>query len=320
MVLAAGLGTRLLPITKDIPKPVVPIMNVPNLLHIFYLLKRAGIEDVILNLHHLPRKIENYLTNLPNLGLEVSYSFEEKLLGTGGGLKKAEPFFDGEPFVLANCDFVSNVDLLPFIDRHFERGASSTMLLVEDPKRQSRYSKVGVSKNGNMCALPSFQSDTPQRHGIFTGIHILDGQIFKHLIPEPSGVNELGYPGLMKTQPETVFADFLGDAFWYDTGDVPAVWESTQFLMRNFIEPSSFVQGLWKHWNFDFNTNTNSIWGKTTQLGKKVVIGKQVVIGDNVVIGDGAALENCIVLEGTTINPNEKLNRVIAYKDSRLTF
>src|SRR4051812_30310051 len=105
MILSAGLGTRLLPITGTLPKPLVPILNIPNVVHTLDLLKRAGIKQVVLNLHHLSKQIEEYFGDGSRWGLDVRYSFESTLLGTGGGLKKAEAFFEGEPFVLANCDF-----------------------------------------------------------------------------------------------------------------------------------------------------------------------------------------------------------------------
>src|SRR5687768_14967627 len=101
MVLAAGLGTRLQPITQKTPKPLVPVLNVPNILHSLYLLKRVGITEIILNLHHLPDQLEQFLGDGSRWGLKLAYSREQQLLGTGGGLKKAEKFFDGQPLVLA---------------------------------------------------------------------------------------------------------------------------------------------------------------------------------------------------------------------------
>ena len=89
MVLCAGLGTRLSPITETLPKPLVPVLNVPNLLHSLYLLKRAGIVDIVLNTHHLPEQIESFLGDGSRWDLRLHFSREKTLLGTGGGVKKA---------------------------------------------------------------------------------------------------------------------------------------------------------------------------------------------------------------------------------------
>src|SRR5262249_29522472 len=113
MVLCAGLGTRLKPITEKIPKPLVPVLNVPNLVHTLHLLKRTGIDEIVINTYHLPQALEDYLGDGRRWKMRIHYSRESVLLGTGGGLKKAEPFFEGEPFLLANCDFITNVDLQP---------------------------------------------------------------------------------------------------------------------------------------------------------------------------------------------------------------
>ena len=113
MLLAAGLGTRLLPITEKTPKPLVPVLNVANILYGLFLLKRCGIEEVVLNLHHLPQAIEDYLKDGKPWGMHIEYSREQLLLGTGGGLKKAEAFFNKEPLVLVNCTCPRGLFTLP---------------------------------------------------------------------------------------------------------------------------------------------------------------------------------------------------------------
>ena len=113
MILSAGLGTRLLPVTGKLPKPLVPVLNIANILFGISLLKKAGIRDVIINTHHLPDTLENFFKKNHSWGIHISFSREEILMGTGGGVKKAEPFFQGQPFVLLNCDFITNIDLTP---------------------------------------------------------------------------------------------------------------------------------------------------------------------------------------------------------------
>ena len=104
MVLAAGRGTRLAPITHTTPKPLVPVAGRPLLEHILDLLRAGGIQDVVVNLHHLGHVIEQHLGDGRRFGLHIRYSWEDPILDTGGGIKRAEPLLGGEPFVVINGD------------------------------------------------------------------------------------------------------------------------------------------------------------------------------------------------------------------------
>jgi UTP-glucose-1-phosphate uridylyltransferase len=111
MVLAAGLGTRLAPITHTTPKPLVPVAGRPLLEHLLEFLRAGGIEEVVINLHHLGAKIQAHVGDGARFGLHVVYSAEDPILDTGGGIKKAEPLLAGEPFVVANGDSLLEVRL-----------------------------------------------------------------------------------------------------------------------------------------------------------------------------------------------------------------
>ena len=244
MILCAGLGTRLLPITEKSPKPLVPVLNVPNLVHTISLLKRSGIEEIVVNLHHLPLLIEQYLGDGRRWGVKIHFSHESALLGTGGGLKKAESFFGGESFVLANCDFITNMDLRPLIAQHRERRATATMILLEDETLQPLYSKVGIDRDGYLCSLPSSQTRPPSRTGIFTGVHILENETLRYLKAVPSGINEILYPALMKESPTQVFGQFVKDTYWYDTGDLSTFWSTSMKLLGRLADGDVDLEGL----------------------------------------------------------------------------
>ena len=132
MVLAAGLGTRLRPLTNAIPKPLVPIANRPLLEYTFALLAGAGVREAIVNTHHLPDIFEAGLRDLDASGLTLHLSRERRILGTAGGLKKAESFLGAGTFLLLNGDFLVDIDLRQVLDFHEKQGAAATMVLMPD--------------------------------------------------------------------------------------------------------------------------------------------------------------------------------------------
>src|SRR5690606_11225089 len=126
---------------------------------------RAGIREVILNLHHLPQALETFLGDGSQWEMKIAFSKEQTLLGTGGGVKKAEPFFDKKPFVLVNCDFISNVDLLPLIKKHEESRSLASMVLWDNAQMQAFYSKVGIDGEGRLVSLPLLSTKEASRTG-----------------------------------------------------------------------------------------------------------------------------------------------------------
>src|SRR5690606_23168385 len=112
---------------------------------------------------HLPDPIERYLGTGEAWGMRLAYSREQLLLGTGGGLKKAESFFDGEPLILINCDFITNADLKGFIQKHQAARSLCSMVLWENAQAQAFYSKVGIDGEGHLCSLPLLTIGEPVR-------------------------------------------------------------------------------------------------------------------------------------------------------------
>ncbi|MCB0403862.1 MAG: nucleotidyltransferase family protein, partial [Bdellovibrionales bacterium] len=196
MILAAGLGTRMAPVTDSIPKPLVPILNIPNIIHNIQLLTHAGIEEIVINTFHLGSKLAEALGDGTSLGVQLHYSVEETLLGTGGGVKHAEKLLGNEAFVLCNSDLITDLDLNAAIDFHFSHEALATMVLLDDAKKKRRYANVGTDEAGRLCQLPSKTTRAPNRTGIFTGIHILQPDAHRYLKPVFSGINQVLYPQL----------------------------------------------------------------------------------------------------------------------------
>lgn len=336
MVLCAGLGTRLLPVTEKFPKPLVPVLNVPNLAHTLFLLRKAGIEEVIINTYHLPRLLEDYLGDGQRCRMKAHYSRESVLLGTGGGLKKAEAFFAGEPFVLANCDFITNVDLFPLIQQHLQRQAIATMVLLKDDTLQPLYSKVGVDENGCLCSLPSCQTRTPSQTGIFTGIHILENEVLQHLKEVPCGINEVLYPRLMKESPSKVFAPFMKDSYWFDTGDVPAFWSTSMKLLERLANGDGNLKellslhgkyvekrpGIWLPEDVSVPAGVELvgpvILDRSVSLGKASRLGPFTILDEGAVIGEDARLSHFVGLGGARVSSGESCDGGLQFQAARL--
>lgn len=319
MLLAAGLGTRLLPITEKVPKPLVPVLNVANVLYGLFLLKRAGVTEVILNLHHLPQCIEDFLGDGAEWGLRLEYSRETLLLGTGGGLKKAEPFFEKKPFILINCDFILHTDLKPFIQKHQAVGSLASMLLWENAHAQAFYSKVGIDGEGRLCSLPLVTTREPVRTGIFTGIHFLEPEVFGYLEEVPSGINQVLYPALMREKQNRCYGFFLENATWYDTGELPTIWSASMKLLdslmsgdgplREFLKTFGKYEekrpGIWAHAGVSLPTNATLhaplILGADCKIGDRVTLGPHAVIGDGCIVENDASLTKFVALKQSRI-------------------
>lgn len=237
MVLAAGLGTRLRPLTNDRPKALVEL-NGKTLLEITLARLRAfGIRDVILNAHHFADQIESYLRQHDNFGMHVEVSREDVLLDTGGGLKQAAEFFlstPEEPFLMHNVDVLSTIDFGQLTQFHRERGALAT--LAVQPRRTSRY--LLFDQRGQLCgrrlgndpetvewAVPVDRSE-----GLaFCGIQIISPHLLQFMTEE--GVFSIITTYLrLAAQGERIVAYRADASYWRDLGTIEHLQQAEQDL------------------------------------------------------------------------------------------
>ena len=150
MVLAAGFGNRLQPLTSILPKPMFPVLGRPLLSHTFDILKSANITDIAVNVHHLPDYIIDYYENEKPPDLNLYFSREEKILGTAGGIKKMENFLKDDPFILINSDIISDINLNKVIDFHKVNNSKLTLVVRQDisyfPSLREYKTLYGLSK------------------------------------------------------------------------------------------------------------------------------------------------------------------------------
>jgi NDP-sugar pyrophosphorylase family protein len=182
MVLAAGLGTRLAPLTDRVPKPLLEVGGRPMIEYPLRMLAVAGVEEVVVNLHHLGERIREALGDGARYGLRIRYSPEDPILETGGAIAHARPLLGDEPFVVANCDALLDPDLEAVWRLHERYGALATLVVRADPQAE-RYGALDLDSTGiirRFLGKPG-NVDAPLERRMFCGVHVLSPAIFAHL-------------------------------------------------------------------------------------------------------------------------------------------
>ncbi len=229
MVLAAGLGTRLRPLTDTIPKPLLPVAGRPILLWNLLLLKRHGITDIIINLHHLGEQIVQALGDGSRFGMRVAYSHEPVLLGTGGGIKQAAPFLKDGSFLVLNGDTLSACDLTGLLSAHRAGGALVTLALREDPEA-ARWGPVTVDAHSRILQIngaPPLR-DPPKPLPLpcmFAGIHLLEPAVLDDIPPGPGSIIDV-YLSLLRQG--RMLQGYRMSGYWSDVGTSERYAEAQQ--------------------------------------------------------------------------------------------
>jgi NDP-sugar pyrophosphorylase family protein len=233
MILAAGLGTRLKPLTNTIPKALIPLNQKTILEHLIVHLKQSGITEIIINLHHFPEKIAEFLKAHHNFDIHIEVSYEENLLDTGGGLKKARWFLDdGKPFLLHNVDVVSNLNLDQMLRYHLHKNGLATLavrarntsryLLFDPHDRLAGWEDLDLRQK--KLVTPA---GTAVRPCSFMGIHIISADIFTRL-PAAEKFSIITAYLDMAAEKNSIYA-FYADAYtWSDLGRLQSLQAAEQ--------------------------------------------------------------------------------------------
>ena len=220
MILAAGLGTRLRPLTEHIPKPLLPLAGTPIIVWNLLLLRQHGFKEVMINLHHLGHMIEHQLGDGSPWGIRIRYSNEPIILGTGGGIKAVESFFEGEPFVVMNGDTLMELNLTALVDQHLAQGGVATMVLREDPDVE-RWGVVETTLDHRVLAingqgLRSQTSGSSILRYMFAGVHVIHPRLLVHCPPgQPSSIID-GY--VAELAGGSLIHGFIAKGYWSDIG------------------------------------------------------------------------------------------------------
>jgi mannose-1-phosphate guanylyltransferase len=299
-VMAAGVGTRLEPLTLAVPKPMVPVCNIPIMEYNISLLKKNGLLDITANLHYFPEHIENYFKDGSSHGVRMSYSFEEELMGTAGGVKKMAGLSGlsaGDNAVVLSADVLTDINLGALIDFHKDSGSKATMALVEVDDT----SEFGVVVTDNAGRITAFQEKPKKEEALSrlvnTGVYILEKEVID-LIP-PETFYDFGkqlFPLLVKNN--VPFFGFSAGSYWKDIGNI------SNYLGANFDAARGTIK-----------TSFDS--GKALRPGVVVSAGSHV---DDGVVFSGAAVigPGCTIEKGVSVKDSVLWSGVRVGKDASI--
>lgn len=303
MLLAAGYGERMLPITRVVPKPLIPVLGRPLAPQILSRLATEGIDEAVINLHHLPQRLREAFGDGTAFGLRaLHFSLEEdRLLGTGGGLARAAAHLTGAGTILVrNSDFLADIPLAAVIASHLRSGCPATLVLA--PHRDG-YTKVSIDDRHRVIA---FGGKAGGRL-LFTGYHLIEESVLD-LIPRdaPSDIVRDVYFGLAA---EGRLNAHVHDGFWWEFGDP-----------RSYLEGSMRVVALPAEQRIrlgDFDV-VRELGGAVVAVGAGADLGAPgislmgtLAIGMGVMVGERATLEDTVVMPEAWVGPGSALRRCI---------
>ncbi len=232
MILSAGLGTRLRPLTLSTPKALLLVANRPMIHYSLLLLKASGIEEVTINLHHLGELMQKELGDGKRFGIRIRYSREDEILGTGGGIKKVSQQFPGEPLLVINSDVLIDLSLKKVIQHHQRKKGIATMVVRRrDPG--SEFSPVEVGKGGRIVSIGK-EVPHPSSLVMYTGVQVIEPKLLAYL-PDlgPSCIIRQGYiPALAAG--EKIYSHPY-DGYWNDLGTMERYRQAEQDLASGRI-------------------------------------------------------------------------------------
>ena len=200
MILAAGEGTRLRPLTETVPKALVEVAGRPLIDYAIEAVARCGIEEVVINLYHLGERIREHVGDGRGFGVHVSYSEENTLLGSGGGIRHARRLLGEGTFVTLNADTIIDIDLAPVLRLHVGKGAAATMVLRKDP-RMAEYGLIYIDRDSRVGRfLKHVRAGVvePLEPYMFTGVQILEPTVFAHMPSRGAfSITEITYPSML---------------------------------------------------------------------------------------------------------------------------
>lgn len=324
MILAAGKGTRVRPITDSVPKPMIPIINRPVMEFLVDLLRTHDFRDIIVSTSYLSHEIESYFREGSRFGVRIAYSFEgyhcdgevvPEGLGSAGGLRRIQDFssfFDGTFAVLCG-DALIDLDLSAVVAEHRRKGAIATIVLKEVPPDEvNRYGIVEVDGDGRILR---FQEKPHPSEAVSrlanTGIYIFEPEVLD-LVPQdrPFDIGGELFPLLAREG-----LPFYGVSMpftWIDIGTTPDYWQATQTILKGGLRGlempgTQIAPGIWAGINVSIDWTGSTLTGpmyigSSTRIDPGVTINGPTVIGRNSIIESGARIDACVVGDYTRIS------------------
>lgn len=290
MILAAGLGTRLKPLTEEIAKPMVPIVNKPVMEHTLELLARHDIRELFVNIHYYPEAMRGHFGDGSRWGVKLTYSYEEELLGTAGGVKKLEREFAGEDFLVISGDALTDLDLTALMEYHRSRGSIATLVLtpVDDP---SIYGVVLTDDDGRITGFQEKPARAEARsHLANSGIYAFSPEVLEMI---PAGLfYDFGTQLFPRWMEEGIpFHGFSHHDYWNDVGSIEEYrrgnFDALEGKVRVDIPGTRIEEDIWI--------------GEGTVIEEEVLMVGPVCIGAHCKVHRGARLYGPLIVGDNTV-------------------
>jgi mannose-1-phosphate guanylyltransferase/phosphomannomutase len=325
VIMAGGSGTRLRPLTCNLPKPMVPVAGKPMSEHIVNLLKKHGFDDIVFTLHYLPDAIRDYFGDGSDFGCKISYSVEEgKPLGTAGCVKAIQDHLDST-FIVISGDSLTDMDLGKALEFHKEKKSKATLVL----KRVENPLEYGVVITDNEGRIQRFV-EKPGASEIFsdtvnTGTYILEPEVMLYVVMgrEQDFSNDLFPLLLLRNEP---MYGYVADGYWCDIGNLAVYRQAHRDVLDGLvninidlpqIEPGVFV-GHGSQIDASVQLEGPVMIGKNCRIGRETVISKYSVIGDNVVIQEKASLKQPVIWSNAYVGSNAQLRACVICNNSTI--
>jgi NDP-sugar pyrophosphorylase family protein len=286
MILAAGYGERLWPLTADRGKPALPVLGKPLVGYVAEYLAENGVTEAVVNLHHQPESVRQSLRDGSQFGLHLEYVYEPVILGTSGGLDNAREFFQESTFICVNGKIITDIDLHAAIETHRRQNALATLVLKENTRRE-RFSMVeiedGLVKRFAGMPEPTDAGTDADAPLMFTGIHILEPRIFEYI---PRGVFSDSvvhvYPPAMEKGEK--IAAHVGEGMWYELS-----------TLQRYLDISLGLLAA---------QNRNVFAGDRTSVAPNTRV-SDAILWNDVAVENGATIARSVVGDGVSVRAHE---------------
>jgi NDP-sugar pyrophosphorylase family protein len=314
MILAAGLGTRMAPLTRSVPKPALPVLGEPMILRMIRQLAAYGIERVVINVHAFPSVMEQAVAEAP---IPVELSLEPELLGSLGGIRAARRHLEGTaPFLVLNADMVFETDLAQLEHIHRESGALATLLLREDARKHA-FGTIGYREDGAVHRITDQISlGSEKGSGLFTGIQLLSPEVLDHIPDRP--VSQLMrdlYVPLLRAGARVMAAHMEPQDPWWPMGTPRELLDTNLLALDAEVARHGSADAVLT----DTNARIDGIvvgpaWiGAGAHVPSGARLGPGVVLGARAEVPDGLEAREMLFLCGARPRARQPLRRAIAF-------
>ncbi|PSF37243.1 mannose-1-phosphate guanylyltransferase [Aphanothece hegewaldii CCALA 016] len=325
VLMAGGSGTRLRPLTCELPKPMVPILNRPIAEHIINLLKRNNITEIITTLHYLPDVIQDYFQDGSDFGVKMKYSVEEdQPLGTAGSVKNIAELLD-DTFLVISGDSITDFDLNAAIEFHKSKQSKATIILT----RVQNPIDFGVVITDKEQRIQRFL-EKPSTSEVFSdtvniGTYILEPEVLQYIKEnEESDFSQDLFP-LLLAENEPIYG-YIAEGYWCDVGHLEVYREAQYDALHGKVKLDFAYeekkQGLWVGSNTYIDATAKiqspTMIGHNCRIGPNVIIEGETIIGDNVTIGGGTQIKRSIIWNGVMIGEEAQLTACTIARGTRI--